>query len=288
MKRTTTIQGSSRLAKEVALKFIVYVSLGVFSIIFIFPFLWMLSNSFKPSGMIFQFPPVLLPPLKVLSLQGYHNLFKTIPFARWMLNSGIVAVSDVVGALIINTMAAYACARLKFPGRDLIFAIFLLTLMVPFQIVMIPSFIFVNALKWVNTFWGLIIPWLPNAFSIFFLRQYFRTIPADLEEAAFIDGASKPRIFTTIIIPLSTPAIVTIALMTFMWGWDDFLWPLIVIRSKALWVVQLGITNFFGDHLNQWDMIMAAATVATLPTYLLFLFLQRYYIQGVALTGIKG
>jgi multiple sugar transport system permease protein len=134
----------------------------------------------------------------------------------------------------------------------------------------------------------LIIPWIPNAFSIYFLRQYFLTIPRELEEAAILDGLNKMQIFYRIITPLAIPAIVTIGIMTFMWAWDDFLWALIVTRSKELWVVQLGIANFFGQYMNAWDVVMAGATIAALPTYLLFLLLQRYYVQGVALSGMKS
>ena len=204
------------------------------------------------------------------------------------MNSGIVAISAVAGALVINTMSAYAFARLRFPGRNVLFLIFLGTLMIPFQIVMVPAFTIVKTFGWLDTYKALIIPWLPNAFSIFFLRQFFRTIPAELEEAAIIDGASRIQVFYKIILPLSIPAIATISLLTFMWFWDGFLWPLIVTRSQDMYVVQLGIATFFGQYLNEWNMIMAGATIAALPTYILFISLQKYYIEGVALTGLKG
>lgn len=277
-----------QLILKIGAKIIVHFLFIMVLMVFIFPFYWMVSNSFKAVDIIFKFPPVLIPPLEKLTISGYIDMFTTAPFSRWLFNSAIVSISCLLLGLLINSIAAYAFARLNFPGRDIMFFILLSTLFVPFQIVMIPAFVIINHFDWIDTYRSLIIPWLPNAFSIFFLRQYFMTIPRDYEEAAIIDGASRIKIFYKIILPLSKPAIVTIGLFTFMWNWDGFLWPLIVTRSQNMWVIQLGIQNFFGEHLNAWNMIMAGATLAVLPTYILFLIFQKYYIGGIAMSGLKG
>lgn len=277
-----------QLIFEIGAKIIVHLLLIMAAIVFIFPFYWMVSNSVKTADIILKFPPVLIPPVEKITISGYIDIFTIFPFSRWLFNSAIVSISCLLLALLINCTAAYAFARLNFPARDIIFFILLSTLFIPFQIVMIPAFVIINYFGWIDTYRSLIIPWLPNAFSIFFLRQYFLTIPTDYEEAAIIDGASRIKIFYKIILPLSKPALVTIGLFTFMWSWDDFLWPLIVIRSQEMYVIQLGIQSFFGIHLNAWHMIMVGASLAVLPTYVLFLIFQKYYVGGIAMSGLKG
>ena len=250
------------------------------------PMVWMLVTSLETLRETQHFPPVLLP--HPLRLANYSDVLSQTPFARWFINTVIVTVVTVVGNLLLCSLAGYAFARIKFFGRDVVFIAILATLMIPFQVVMIPTFIIVKDLGMINTLGALIVPNLAGAFGIFLLRQFFRTLPVELEEAARIDGASRLSVLFKIILPLSGPALATLAVITFLWTWNDFLWPLITISSANNMTLQLGLTTFQGTHQTSTNLLMAANVMSMLPVLLLFFLAQRYFIRGIATSGLKG
>jgi multiple sugar transport system permease protein len=250
------------------------------------PLLWMVSSSLKPRADVLANPPTLLP--ETFRWDNYTDVFDQVPFARYLLNSLVVASVVTVVALLLHSMAAYSLARLHYPGRNFIFVAILSTLMVPFTAIVVPLFIIVDWLGWVDTYQGLIVPMIPHAFGIFLLRQFYLSVPRELEEAAIVDGASLVRVYWHIILPLSRPVLAALGIFFFLANWNNFLWPLIVTQSSDLWVVQLGVQQFTGQHGNQYNLIMAASTVAALPTLILFFVLQRRLVEGIKLTGLKG
>src|SRR3954447_296178 len=250
------------------------------------PLRWMLSSSLKSPGEVTANPPTLVP--HELRWQNYTDVFKQVPFARYMLNSLFVASVVTLVALLFHSMAAYALARLRFPRRDKIFLAILMTLMVPFTVIAVPLFIIVDWLGWVDTYQGLIIPMIPHAFGIFLLRQFYLAIPRELEEAAILDGASLVRVYWHLILPLSRPVLAALGVFFFLANWNNFLWPLIVTQNQKLWVVQLGIQQFRGEHGSDYNLIMAASTCAALPTLILFFVLQKRLVEGIKMTGLKG
>lgn len=276
------LQKSSRLFKDIIFHIIVY-SLALVTIA---PFIWMLLTSVKDIGDIFIYPPKWLP--SKLHFENFARAFQAAPFGRYYLNSIFVAVSVTLGQLITCSMAAYAFARLQFKGRDILFYVFLGTMMIPYQVTMIPSFMVLYWLGWVDSYKAMIVPGLASAFGTFLLRQFFLTIPKELEEAAYIDGCSKFRVLWQIIIPLSKPALATLAIFTFMGTFNDFIWALIVVNSEHLRTVQLGLAVFRDRYVTDWDLLMAGSVMATLPILIVFFFAQKYFIKGITLSGIKG
>jgi multiple sugar transport system permease protein len=261
--------------------------LVAFSTVFIVPFLWLLSTSLKPESQIFVWPPVWIP--DPITFEHYVGGLSFLPFGRFTVNSLLIAVMAVVGTLFSCSLAAYGLARIRWPGRNLLFAVILATLLIPFQVRLIPLFIIFKNLGWIDTFLPLIVPhFFGNAFFIFLLRQFFLTIPQELSEAAKIDGASEVDIFRRIILPLARPALATVALFEFLARWDDFLGPLIFLSSQENYTVSLGLAMFRGQQGSFWGMLMAVSTVMALPIIVLFFFTQRTFIQGITLTGIKG
>ncbi len=250
------------------------------------PFLWMIAASFEPEDEIFSYPPTFIP--GQIILQHWVSAWTLVPFPRFFLNSGVMAFSITLGHFVTATLAAYAFARLEFPGRDRLFMCFLATLMVPGQVLLIPQFMIIRTLNWLNTYQALIVPGLASAYAIFLLRQFFLGIPRELEDAARIDGCSPFRILWQIIVPLSTPAIITMSIFAFLGSWNAFLWPLIVATSQDMFTVQLGLTMFRGAYSTQWSYVMAAACFITLPVLLVFFVGQKYFTRGIALTGLKG
>jgi multiple sugar transport system permease protein len=250
------------------------------------PFLWMIAASFEPEDEIFTYPPTFIP--GQIILQHWVQAWTLVPFPRFFLNSGVMAFSITFGHFLTATLAAYAFARLQFPGRDRLFICFLATLMVPGQVLLIPQFMIIRTLGWLNTYQALIVPGLASAYAVFLLRQFFLGIPRELEDAARIDGCSPLRILWQIIVPLSTPAIITMAIFAFLGSWNAFLWPLIVSTSQDMFTVQLGLTMFRGAYSTQWAYVMAAACFITLPVLIVFFAGQKYFTRGIALTGLKG
>ena len=261
--------------------------------ILLVPFFVMLSTSLQTVQQTRRFPPVLIPNHPQWS--NYPDALNTAPFVQFMINSAVVALVTVAANLVLCSIAGYAFARLRFFGRGLLFGVLMATLMVPFQVTMIPEFLIV---KWLGTnIWSqlgidhlgaLIVPNMATAFGIFFLRQFFRTIPVELEEAARIDGTSRLAVLFKIVLPLSLPALSTVAAITFLDSWNSFLWPLIVINSENHMTLPLGLTTFEGAHDTQLQLLMAGNVFSLLPMLLVFFVAQRYFVRSVAATGLKG
>lgn len=249
------------------------------------PFVWMILTSLKDMSEIFVYPPQWLP--SEFRFENYLKAFEAAPFGRYYFNSLFVAFSVTIGQLITCSMAAFAFARLKFPGRNILFYLFLGTMMIPYNVTMIPSFLVLYWLGWIDTYYALIVPGLASAFGTFLLRQFFITIPKELEEAAYIDGATKLQVLIRIIVPLAKPALATLAIFTFMGVFNDFIWALIVLNSEDMQTVQLGLAIFRDRYLTQWDLLMAGSVTAVLPILVVFFFAQKYFIQGITLSGLK-
>jgi multiple sugar transport system permease protein len=250
------------------------------------PMVWMLVTSIQTLDEARHYPPELLP--HTLRAANYADVLRQAPFARWFANTLIVTVATVAGNVVLCSLAGYAFARIKFFGREVVFVLILATLMVPFQVVMIPTFLIVKHLGLIDTLGALIVPNLANAFGIFLLRQFFRTLPVELEEAARIDGASRLGVLVKIVLPLSGPVLATLAVVTFLWTWNDFLWPLITIYSPQNMTLQLGLTTFQGTHATATNLLMAANVMSILPVLILFLAAQKFFVRGIASTGLKG
>jgi multiple sugar transport system permease protein len=256
------------------------------AILMILPLVWMLITSIETLNETRRFPPILVP--SGVHASNYTEVLRDAPFARWFLNTLVVTVAVVVGNLLFCSLAGYAFARIRFFGRDVVFVLVLATLMIPFQVIMIPTFLIVRKLGLIDTLGVLIVPNLANAFGIFLLRQFFRTLPIELEEAARIDGASRLGILFKIVLPLSGPALATLAVIMFLWTWNDFLWPLVTIYTPHNMTLQLGLTTFQGAHQSNTQLLMAANVMSMVPVLVLFFVAQRYFIRGIATTGLKG
>ncbi|MBZ9935192.1 carbohydrate ABC transporter permease [Mesorhizobium sp. BR1-1-16] len=262
------------------------VVLGLLALAVVFPFIWMLFTSLKPESEIATFPPQLLP--HRWTFENYENVWTRIPFARLFLNSILFAGGVTIVSLLLDSMAAYALARLQFRGRNVIFVLILVALMLPFQVMFVPLFVTVHDLHMLDSYSGLIVPRATNAFGIFMLRQFFVTLPKELDEAARIDGCGEFGIYWRIILPLSGPAIATLAVFHFMYNWNDFLWPLLITSSMEMRTLPAGLALFVGSHVVEYGVVMAGAVLALLPLLVAFVFAQRTFIQGIAMSGIKG
>lgn len=262
-----------------------HIVLYALAIITVAPFVWMVLTSFKEMSEIFSYPPTWWP--EEFTLDNYVATFQAAPFGRFYLNSLFVATTVTIGQLVTCSMAAYAFARMEFWGRDALFYVFLATMMVPLHVTMIPSFMILHWLGLIDTYGALIIPGLASAFGTFLLRQFFLSIPKELEEAAFLDGCGRFRVLWQIIVPLARPALATLAIFTFMGVFNDFIWALVVINSEDLYTVQLGLAIFRDRYSTEWGSLMAGSVVATLPILLVFFLAQKHFIQGIALSGLK-
>ncbi len=262
----------------------VLIAVGVICVV---PFIWMFTTSFKLQQNVFIYPPQWIP--QPFTLDAYDTLFTAIPFARQLFNTLFVCVVILAGQLLFSSMGAYAFARLHFPGRDLLFLFFLSTMMVPSAVTLIPTFIEIRFLGWVNTYMAIIgPPVLGSAFATFFLRQFMLTIPLELEEAARIDGASYFVIYARIILPLIRPALAVLAVFGFVFFWNDFLWPLIVTNSADLKVVTVGIAGLAqGYYGTQWTVLMAGATLTVLPLIVAYFMAQKQFVEGIVISGMK-
>jgi len=274
-----------------AWKIIAYVIAISIAISMILPFLWMVSTSLKDNNQIFMIPPQWIP--KPVHWENYKKVFELLNFGRYYLNTIIVTAGRMVGMFFVCTMAGYAFARLKFPGREVLFILLLSSLMIPFEVLMVPTFILIKKLHWINTYQALIIPQalgaFGGAFNVFLMRQFFATIPKELEEAAIIEGASPFRIFWNIMLPLVKPAIASLVIFTFSSAWNDFTYPLIVTNTDDMKVLSLGIAGFkgFREGMTQWNLMMASATISILPVVIVFLCAQKYFVEGITTTGMK-
>ena len=252
-----------------------------------FPFLWMVSTSLKTPGQVMLQPPTWIP--KPFAWENYSQALTAVPFNQFIVNTCIITFSSVIGLSLSSSLAAYGFSRLRFPGRDFWFMALLGTMILPGQVTMIPQFLVFFKIGWVNTFKPIIVPaFFGSAFYIFLLRQFFLTIPSELDDAAIIDGCNAFGIYWRIILPLSEPALATVAVFAFIYNWNDFLRPLIYLTSTERMTVAVGLRMFQGYNYTATHLLMAASTVALLPIITVFFLAQKYFVQGIALTGIKG
>jgi len=277
-----------------------HVVLIVGAVAMLLPFVWMVSTSLKPPDQLFTVPPTWIP--RPLQFDTYAKAMSAGNFGRYAFNSLLLAVANMLTNVMLSAFAGYAFARLKFAGRGVLFVLVLATLMVPYQVTIIPLFVIVRhiplfggndvlgqgGIGWINSYWGLIVPGAVGAFGIFMLRQFFQTLPVELEDAARIDGAGELRIFWQIMLPLAMPAIATLAIFSFQAGWNSFLWPLLITTTDDMRTIQLGLTVFVQQYSTQWGQLMAATVVATLPVIVVFSVGQRLMVRGIAFTGLKG
>ncbi|TWI03695.1 multiple sugar transport system permease protein [Luteimonas cucumeris] len=266
--------------------FAVNAALVLVALVSLAPLAWMVSASFMPRGEAGHFPPPLLP--SVATLANYHELFERTTMARSFVNSLIVSIAITGLSLLVNTMAGYAFAKLRFAGRDRVFQLLLAALVIPAQVAMLPLFLMMKQLHLVNSFGGVVVPALATVFGIFLVRQYARSIPDELLEAARIDGASELRIFFQIVLPMLKPVLVTLSIFTFMAAWNDFMWPLIVLTDQEHYTLPVALASLSREYVQDVEMMMAGAVLTVLPVLAVFLLLQRYYIQGLLLGSVKG
>ncbi len=265
----------------------IYLILIAGALFIFFPLAWTLSTSLKTEAQTLAYPPSWIP--NPIRWQNYPDALTARPFGRYYINTFIITISSVVGQVISSAIVAYGFARFRFPGRNVLFLVVLSTLMIPFHLLIIPRFILFKYLGWLDTFLPLIVPnFFGGAFSIFLMRQYFLTIPLDLDEAAKIDGASPFRILWSIIMPLAKPALGAVAVFEFISTWQDFLGPLIYLSSDRNYTVSVGLAAFRSDYFTAWHLFMAASAVAMIVPLVVFFFAQKYFISGVALTGTGG
>jgi multiple sugar transport system permease protein len=250
------------------------------------PLLWMLSASLMPAGEAAAFPPRLFP--SEVTLDHYRDLFTRLDLARYAFNSALLATTVTGLSLLLNSMAGYAFAKLRFRGRDRVFRALLAALVVPAQVAMLPLFLLLRELGVVNTYWGVILPGLASVFGIFLVRQFALAIPDELLDAARVDGASEWWIYGRVVLPLLKPILVTLALFTFMGVWNDFMWPLIVLTDQDLHTLPVALANLLGEHAQDTELMMAGSVLTVLPVLVLFLALQRHYIEGIMLGSVKG
>jgi multiple sugar transport system permease protein len=265
---------------------LLYVALIAGALLSLFPILWMISASFMPTGMANTFPPRLLPDHP--TIQHYRDVFTRLSMSRYLVNSGIIAIVVTVLSLIVNSMAGYAFAKLRFRGRDGVFRAMSAGLVIPVQVAMLPLFLLMKSLHLINTYWGVIIPSMASIFGIFLIRQYAISIPDDLLDAARIDGASEARIYRSIVLPTITPILATLAIWTFLTTWNDFMWPLIVLSDERRYTLPVALASLVGEHVQDTELMMAGSVLTVLPVVIVFLVLQRYYIQGVMAGSVKG
>jgi len=272
--------------KEKVLNWSLFCLMVIVAFVMLVPFFWMFSTSLKSLGEVFEYPPKWIP--RQPHWENYARVWSVVPFGRYLLNSVIVSGSITLLHLLVASLSAFAFARLNFPGRDKLFLLYLATLMIPGQVTMIPNFILIKLLRLTDTYTGLILPNVFTAFGVFLLRQFFMTIPKDYEDAARIDGASRFYIYSRIILPLSVPALSTLAVFTFVFQWNNLLWPLVVVSKDSMKTVTIGLASFQGMYGTTWNLLMAAAVIGVLPSIVAFLIGQRFLIKGITLTGLKA
>lgn len=263
-----------------------YGMLALGGFVMIIPFLWMLSTSFKTLEQVFIWPPIFFPP--TLRWDNYVRMFELVDFGLYTWNTLKIALVVTFGQLLTSSMAGYAFARLRFPGRDTLFLVYLATMMIPGVVVLIPNFIVMRNLGLVNTHVGLMLPALTSAFGTFLMRQFFLAFPPELEDAAKLDGCNPLSFYFRILIPLSTPILATLGVMTFQGTWNDFLWPLIMLSSAAKRTLQVGLSFMIGPNSTDWPLLMAGSVITLLPIIVLFFFAQKYFVQSIKMTGLKG
>lgn len=268
-------------------RFLSILLLTITAALFLTPLVWMISSSLKPEYQIFAMPPQLIP--NPPRWANYSEALNYVPFGRYALNTLFIALMTIIGHLFSCTLIAYGFARLRAPGRDTLFLLVLATMMLPYPVTMVPLYMLFNALGWVNSYLPLIVPaFFGSPFYIFLLRQFFLNISPELEDAASLDGANRLQILWFVILPLSLPALATVAIFTFQTTWNDFVAPLIYLHDRSLYTVTLGLDFFRSSYDVNWAYLMAASLVTMLPVVLIFFLAQRYFIEGINLGGVKG
>jgi ABC-type glycerol-3-phosphate transport system permease component len=278
----------SKRYQHLIFNIIAYLLCTAGAVLFILPFIWMISTSLKDSTAVFTFPPQWIPhPMK---WSNYPESWTLLPFTRFLINTCLITFSCIIGQAVSASLVAYGFARMEFKGNRILFIILISTMMLPGQVTMIPSFLIFKVLHWINTFKPLIVPAFfgGGAFFIFLLRQFFLTIPRDLDEAATIDGCNKFDIFWRIMLPLSKPVLAAVVVFSFIGNWNDFMGPLIYLNSEQNYTLAVGLNLFQGYHTTAYNLLMAASLIVLLPVLIIFFLAQRYFIEGITLTGIKG
>ena len=265
--------------------FVIYPLLILIGLIGLLPYYWMVSSSVKTTANMFVVPPQWIP--NPINWRAYGEAWRAQDFTRYILNSTLVSVAITAGNLLLASLAGYSLCKFRYFGRGALFLLILSTMMLPLEVTMVPLFLIVKTLDWPNTYAGLIVPFLVEGFGVFLMRQYLQSIPNELIEAARIDGASELRIYAQIVMPLCKPALAALGVFTFREAWDMYIWPLIIVTKDSLRTLPLGISLFMSSFGTAWDQLMAVAAIGTLPMILLFFFLQRSFIQGIAVTGLK-
>lgn len=265
--------------------FVAYPLLILIGLVGLLPYYWMVSCSVKTTANLFAVPPQWVP--NPITWRAYGEAWRAQDFTRYFLNSALVALAITAGNLLLASLAGYSLAKFRYFGRGLLFLLILSTMMLPLEVTMVPLFLIVKTFNWPNTYAGLIVPFLVEGFGVFLMRQYLQGIPNELIEAARIDGASELRIYAQVVMPLCKPALAALGVFTFREAWDMYIWPLIIVTKDSLRTLPLGISLFMSSFGTAWDQLMAVAAIGTLPMILLFFFLQRSFIQGIAITGLK-
>lgn len=277
---------ASRRRRSLQRKALGYLTLTLLALVALTPFLWALSTSLKNIDEVFVYPPRWLPlPLK---WSNYTTLWHTLPLGRWILNSVYITVLAVLGKLVLSSTAAYAFARLRWPGRDYIFYMFLTALMIPWEVTLIPGFVLMRQFGWIDNPLSLIVPSIGDVFGIFLLRQFFLSLPRELEDSARVDGAGYFKIFVKIVLPLSRSALAVVAVLGFIGVWNAFLWPLIMINSPQKFTLPVGLQLLNSQHSTDWTVLMAGDVIGLLPVVIVYLAAQRYFVRGITMTGLKG
>jgi len=276
----------SRRTRDALGRLMIHAILIAGAIALMVPLAWMFSTSLKGQASVFVIPPEWIP--NPIHWQNYVDVFRVVPFGRFIYNTAVITLLSVVGKVISCSLVAFAFARLRWPGRNLVFVIMLATLMLPHQVTLIPQFVLYRQLKWIDTILPLVLPhWFGGPFLTFLLRQYFMTIPVELDDAARIDGASIFGIYWRIILPLARPALAAVAIFTFNSTWNDFLEPLIYLHSREKYTIALGLRSFQDQYYTSWNLLMAASLIAMVPVLAIFFLAQKYFIQGIVFTGVE-
>ena len=284
--KSAVFSGMPEKRKNQLMKGIIYVAMTIVTIFMLFPFYWMLVTAVKPVNEIFAFPPKLWP--SEFHWENFREVLELRDFGTYFKNSAIVTLIATVITVCINLLAGYAFAKYQFKGKEFLFLIVLSTLMIPLQVIMIPNFIIISKLGMINTYQGLILPPCAEAFGLFLSRQFLSTLPDALIESARIDGASEFHIFRSIILPNSGSLLSVLIIFTFMWRWNDFQWPLIILSDSGMYTVQLGLSMLNGSNYVNWNQLMSASLLSILPVIIIFFIFQKQFVQGIATTGIKG
>ncbi len=266
---------------------VLYFIIAVLALIFLLPFLWLILSSFKQSSDLFSNPPRWLP--TVWTLENYVKGFTGFPFFRYFGNTLLIIAFNIVGGVVSNTLVAYSFARIRWKGRNAVFYLVLMTMIMPFHVTMVPLFLMYSKMGWIGTFLPLIVPgFFGNAFFIFLIRQFFIGIPFEISEAAKVDGASELRIYSQIILPLSKPVLVTVMIFTFMNCWNDFIGPLLFLTDNSKYTLSIGVQQLMSQNDPRWTLLIAVGVAMTTPVLIIFFTLQKYFIEGIAFSGIKG